>query len=157
MPQSPKRTALRNLCHTQQEVVQQAVNAFNDPNVSDADVLTALQSAGNSCRSATYSIPAFVGSYGQWVAHYVWQALSDGGLSLVQATIVAPGAFQFSGIETSVGPYTLRDRLEGLVTALNTYASQIDAEEAGSGSTGGTPSSPSAGTTNRISITLVPI
>jgi hypothetical protein len=157
MPQSAKRSQLMNLTHTQQEVVQQAVNAFNDPNVSDADVLTALQSAGNSCRAATFQIPAFAGSYGQWVAHYIYQAFSDGGLSLVQAQIVAPGSFQFTGIETSVGPYTLRDRLEGLVSALVNYAAQIDAEEAGQGSTGGTPSYPSAGSTTRIAVTLTPV
>lgn len=154
---SANRSLLMNLCHTQQEVVQQAVNAFNDPNVSDADVLTALQSAGSQCQQATFQIPAMAGSYGQWVAHYIWQALGDGGGSLVGAQIVAPGSFQFTGIETSVGPYTLRDRLEALASAVVTYGSQIDAEENSHNSTGGTPAYPSAGGQTRIAVTLTPV
>jgi hypothetical protein len=146
-----------NLCHTQQEVVQQAINAFNDSSVSDADVMTALYDAGNSCIGATASIPAMKGSYGQWVAHYIWQALGDGGHSVRDCVLVSPGSFQFTGIENSVGPFTLRDRLEGLQSALVNYSSQIDAEENTNTSTGGTPAYPSAGGTTRIAVTLTPI
>lgn len=152
MPQSASRKALSNLCHSMQIVVEAAIAVFEDSSKTDAEALAALQSAGQQCIDAVGSQPSFYGSYGIYFNDVAYTAFTDGGASLVNATIPQPGYFQFSGLVTSVGPYALDARLEAIVSGLQNYASTIDTQEAAQGGTG-TPGSPSISQT-RVAQTL---
>lgn len=128
-PVSHARTEMQVIIRDCIAHVQVAIDAFNNSAVSDADTLTALQTAGSYCVGKASALPTFIGSYGNFFKGKTAETLSDGGGSLVNATIPSPGSFQFTGMAQSVGPFNLNARLNAIIEAMLNWRIEIDQQE----------------------------
>lgn len=151
-PVSHARTDLKNILSDCIAHVQVAIDAFNNSAVSDADTLTALQTAGSYCVTKSSALPSFIGPYGQFFAAKSAESLSDGGASLANASIVSPGAFQFYGMLQSVGPFNLNARLNLIIEAILQWKVDVDKQENSEATSGSGPEM--SGNTYRDSIVL---
>ena len=130
MPPSQARLDLMNVCDDAAHLCEISYNTFCDPSKSDAEALQAIKDCGAACVNLQSQVPAFIGSYGIYMANAVNQSLYGINDMNQDVTIVAPGEFKFTGPENWVGIAGPYDRMMGIKAKIQQYAAQIDAQEA---------------------------